>query len=259
MRLIDTHTHIFSTDFDHDRSQAIERAKDEGVAGMIMPNIDSHSVSALLAVSQEFPNYCFPCMGLHPTSVKEKFEEELSIVENYLSKQKFFAVGEIGIDLYWDKTYFKQQQQVFKHQVRLAKKYGLPVIIHARNSFPEIFEIIDQENDSSLTGVFHSFTGTLEDYRHIESYGGFMVGIGGVVTYKHGGVDKIVKDMDMGRIIVETDAPYLSPVPQRGKRNESANLKHIVAKLAELLQVSPNEVASITTQNAQKLFSLELT
>ncbi|MDY0253016.1 MAG: TatD family hydrolase [Tenuifilaceae bacterium] len=256
--LIDTHTHIFASEFNHDRAQTIERAKAEGVGGMVMPNIDSKSVDDLLSTAQQFPGYCFPCMGLHPTSVKDNFEEELRVVDAHLARQKFFAIGEIGIDLYWDKTFIQQQREAFRYQVKLAKQLRLPIIIHARQSFQEIFDIIDQENDSSLTGVFHSFTGTLEDYQQIADYGGFMVGIGGVVTYKHGGVDKVVTRMDVDRILVETDSPYLSPVPQRGKRNESANLKYIVSKVAELLDVPTDEFAARTTRNAKKLFSLEL-
>lgn len=256
--LIDTHTHIFASEFNHDRSQAIERAKAEGIRAMVMPNIDSESVEDLLSTARQFPGYCFPCMGLHPTSVKDHFEEELRVIDAHLTKQKFYAVGEIGIDLYWDKTFIQQQREAFRYQVKLAKQLRLPIIIHARQSFQEIFDIIDQENDSNLTGVFHSFTGTLEDYQHIADYGGFMVGIGGVVTYKHGGVDKVVKHMDIDRVLVETDSPYLSPVPQRGKRNESANLKYIVAKISDILSVTTDEVANITTRNAVKLFSLDL-
>lgn len=256
MRLVDTHTHIFSSEFDYDRAEAINRAKQQGVMAMVLPNIDSQSVEPMLAVAHQFPNYCFPCMGLHPTSVGQNFEKELLLVEEYLGKQKFYAVGEIGIDLYWDKTYIEQQREVFRHQLKLAKKYALPVIIHARNSFPEIFEIVDQENDLSLRGVFHSFTGTLDDYKHIAEYGGFLVGLGGVVTYKNGGVNKVVPHMDISHILVETDSPYLSPVPLRGKRNESANLTHIVNKIGELLSLPLHKVANLTTQNALELFSI---
>lgn len=256
MQLVDTHTHIFSSEFDSDRSHAIERAKSIGIQYMVLPNIDSTSIDAMLKTAREYPNFCFSTMGLHPTSVKSDFENELRIVEKHLEKDKFAAVGEIGIDLYWDKTFFKEQQSAFRHQLRLAKKYKLPVIIHSRNSFPEIFDIVDQENNNDLRGVFHSFTGSLNDYKHIVAYGGFMVGIGGVVTYKNGGVDKVVKEMDLNHIVLETDSPYLSPVPLRGKRNESANLSLIAQKVADITGLSVNEIAKATTNNANSLFSI---
>lgn len=254
---VDTHTHIFSSEFDHDRDQAINRAKQIGVKRMILPNIDSSSIDSLLKVANDYPNYCFPTMGLHPTSVKADFERELMVVEKYLTDSAFYGVGEIGIDLYWDKTFLREQQEAFRYQLKLAKKFMIPVIIHSRNSFPEIFEIVDQENCDDLTGVFHSFTGTIHDYKKIVEYNGFMVGIGGVVTYKNGGVDKVVKEMDINHIVLETDSPYLSPVPHRGKRNESSNIAHIASKIAEIKDISIEEVASVTTRNANTLFSFQ--
>lgn len=256
MRLIDSHTHIFAEEFDYDRSEAIQRAKDAGVVAMVMPNINSQSVDSLLSVAQQYPDYCFPCMGVHPTSVKNNFDDELASVQSWFAKAKFYAVGEIGIDLYWDKTFVEQQKEVFRQQLKMAKKFRLPVIIHARNSFHEIFKIVDQENDEDLGGVFHSFSGSLTDYEHIASYGKFLVGIGGVVTYKNGGVDKVVQHINLANVILETDSPYLSPVPQRGKRNESANLVYIASRIAEIKGISVQEVASVTTANATKLFSL---
>ncbi len=256
MKFIDTHTHIFSEEFNSDRKESIARAKEAGIQCMVMPNIDGSSIASLLAVASEFPGYCFPLMGLHPTSVKENFEKELDIVEKEFSIKKYYGVGEIGIDLYWDKTHVEQQKVAFRHQLRLAKKLQLPVVIHSRNSFDEILEIVDSEIDSSLSGVFHSFTGTLENYEHIVKYNSFMVGIGGVVTYKNGGVDKVLANMDINKIVLETDSPYLSPVPMRGKRNESANIVFIAKKIAEVLNVSVEEVASSTTSNALKLFDL---
>ena len=257
MHFIDTHTHIFASEFNHDRKQAIERAKSVGVKYMVMPNIDSSSIDSLLKVSAEYENFCLPTMGLHPTSVKNNFEQELSVVESHLINSKFYGVGEIGIDLYWDKTHFEEQKVAFRYQLKLAKKLELPVIIHSRNSFAEIFEIVDQENNSDLRGVFHSFTGTLSDYNHIVNYGGFMVGIGGVVTYKNGGVDKILKSMNLDHILLETDSPYLSPVPQRGKRNESANIIFIAKRVAEILEIDIEQVADVTTKNANSLFSFQ--
>lgn len=257
MNLFDTHTHIFSDDFNHDRHESVARAKAVGVKGMILPNIDSHSIDALIKTSEQFPNYCLPGMGLHPTSVKDNFADELQIVEEWFTKYKFYAVGEIGIDLYWDKTYIAQQMEAFRFQLRLAKRLGLPVIIHTRNSFDEVLSIVDQENDERLRGVFHSFSGNLDNYNHIIAYGGFMIGIGGVVTYKHGGVDKLVGQMDLNHIVLETDSPYLSPVPQRGKRNESENLTYTLNRVAELLDIPAEKVAETTTRNACKLFSID--
>ncbi len=257
MHFVDTHSHLFSSEFNHDRGEVIERAKAAGVKYMVLPNVDSSTIESLLYTSQQNPGFCFPAMGLHPTSVKDNFEDELVTIEKYLRSQKFYAVGEIGIDLYWDKTHIEEQKVAFRHQLKLAKELNLPVIIHSRNSFSEIFSIVDQVNDSNLRGVFHSFTGTLEQYNHISNYGGFYVGIGGVVTYKHGGVDKVVKDMNPNHILLETDSPYLSPVPHRGKRNESANIVPIAQKVAELLSLSLEQVADITTKNAHSLFSIE--
>ena len=256
MQLIDSHTHIFAEEFSHDRAEAVQRAKDAGVVGMVMPNINSQSIDSLLSVTQQYPGYCFPCMGLHPTSVRANFDNELTLIQNWLDKEKFYAIGEIGIDLYWDKSFIEQQKEVFRYQLKLAKKLGLPVIIHARNSFNEIFEIVDEEIDATLSGVFHSFSGSISDYRHILNYKSFLVGIGGIVTYKNGGVDKVLKEIDLANVILETDSPYLSPVPQRGKRNESANLVYIANKIAEIKDVSVQEIASVTTTNAVKLFSI---
>jgi TatD DNase family protein len=257
LNLVDTHTHIFLNDFDGDRQRVIARARDAGVQFMVLPNIDSTSVDALLGVANEFSGYCMPLMGLHPTSVKEDFENELALVENHFAQHKFWGVGEIGIDLYWDKTFLDQQKLAFRHQLKLAKNYGLPVVIHSRNSFDEILEIVDQEIDPTLKGVFHSFSGTLSNYHHIMEYQTFKIGIGGVVTYKNGGVDKVVEHMDLQSIVLETDSPYLSPVPMRGKRNESANLTFIALRVAQILQLEVEQVAEITTQNAVSLFSLD--
>ena len=245
------------SDFDGDRLKVISRAKESGVRMMVLPNIDSSSVDALLGVANLHKGYCIPLMGLHPTSVKENFEDEVALVEKLLVEHKFYGVGEIGIDLYWDKTFLDQQKVAFRHQLKLAKKYTIPVVIHSRNSFDEILEIVDQEIDSTLKGVFHSFSGTLSNYHHIMDYQTFKIGIGGVVTYKHGGVDKVVEHMDLQSIVLETDSPYLSPVPLRGKRNESANIVLIAQRVAEILNLEVEEVARVTTENAISLFSLD--
>lgn len=257
MNIVDTHSHIYLHDFDQDRHQVIVRAKQAGVSCIIMPNIDSTSIDSLTMVANQYKGYCIPLMGLHPTSVKDNFEQELLIVEKHLSTKNFYGVGEIGIDLYWDKTHITQQREAFRFQIRLAKKIGLPIVIHSRDAFHEIFEIIDKENDKSLKGVFHSFSGTFEQYMHVLSYGGFKVGIGGVVTYKNGGLDKVVEQMNIEHIVLETDSPYLSPVPMRGKRNESSNLTYIANKVAAIMNIPVERVAEITTKNARDLFLIE--
>ncbi|MDI3525987.1 MAG: TatD DNase family protein [Tenuifilum sp.] len=257
MVLVDTHSHIFAEEFDSDRKAVLERAAEVGVLYHILPNIDSSTTERMLCVAEEFTN-CYPLMGLHPTSVKGNFEREIYHVEEYLAKQKFWGIGEIGIDLYWDKTFLPQQQEAFRYQLQLAKKYNLPVVIHARNSFNEIFEIVDQEIDDNLSGVFHSFSGSLDQYRHIEEYKSFFIGIGGIVTYKNGGLSDIVPHINTEKLLLETDSPYLSPVPVRGKRNESYNLIYIAQKISEILSIDVEKLAAQTTLNAQKLFKIDV-
>ena len=256
MIFVDSHSHIFDKDFDSDRAEVMTRAAVAGVKYHILPNIDSTYTQKVLEVSREFKNICFPLMGLHPTSVGANIELELAHVEAMLGGNKFYGIGEIGIDLFWDKTYLAQQKLAFRHQLRLAKRFELPVVIHSRNSFDEIFEIVDQENDSKLKGVFHSFSGTLENYQRIIDYGGFKVGIGGIVTYKNGGIDKVVPEMDISNILLETDSPYLTPVPKRGQRNEGQNLIYIAQKISELLNIPLDEIARITTKNSLELFNI---
>lgn len=256
MIFVDSHSHIFTEEFDVDRREVLNRAADAGVKYHILPSIDSKTTDRLLATSEEFNDRCFPLIGLHPTSVTANFEDELAHVEQMLQNFTFFGIGEIGIDLYWDKTFFEQQKIVFTHQLRLAKKFGFPVVIHSRNSFDEIFDIVDRENDSTLRGVFHSFTGSFEQYQHVMEYEGFKVGIGGIVTYKNGGVDKVVSMMDLSDIILETDSPYLSPIPKRGQRNESQNLIFTAQKIAEIKGVPVEEVADKTTKSALELFKI---
>ncbi|MHC1703860.1 MAG: TatD family hydrolase [Tenuifilaceae bacterium] len=258
MIFIDSHSHIFSHDFDVDRKAVVDRAADAGVKYHILPNIDSSTTDKLLLVAEEFNEVCFPLIGLHPTSVTKNFEDELAHVEQMLQNNKFYGIGEIGIDLYWDRTFIEQQKIAFRHQLRLAKKLELPLVIHSKNSFDEIFEIVDQENDSKLRGVFHSFTGTYDQYLHVMEYGNFLVGIGGVVTYKNGGVDKVVAKMDLSKILLETDSPYLSPIPKRGQRNESQNLIYTAQKIAEIKGVPIEEVAEKTTKSAIELFKIKV-
>jgi len=257
MLLVDSHSHIFTEDFDHDRQAVLERAAQAGVKYHVLPNIDSTSIQRLIETTAKY-SQCFPLMGLHPTSVNRNFSKELEVVTTNLSTRKFWGIGEIGIDLYWDKSYIEEQKVAFRHQLQLAKKLGLPVAIHARNSFQEIFSILDEEVDSLLSGVFHSFTGTLEDYLHIQDYKSFMVGIGGVVTFKNGQVDRVLPHINPEKIVLETDSPYLSPAPVRGKRNESFNLTFIAQRVASILGMPVHEVAAKTSVNAIKLFNLPI-
>lgn len=257
MIFVDSHSHIFDKDFDADRAEVISRAADVGVKYHILPNIDSSYSDRVIEVANAYKEICFPLIGLHPTSVSESFEAELLHVERMLQKEKYYGIGEIGIDLYWDKTFIEQQKVAFRHQLRLAKREGLPVVIHARNSFDEILEIVDQENDSTLRGVFHSFTGSFEQYEHVISFGGFKVGIGGIITYKNGGVDKVVPKMDISNILLETDSPYLTPVPRRGQRNEGQNLIYIAQKVSEVMGIPLEDVAKETTKNSLTLFNIK--
>ncbi len=254
MILTDSHTHLYLEHFDKDRKEVINRAIDSGIEYMLLPNIDSKSVEGMLAVCKDFPENCFPMMGLHPTNVKEDFEKELENVKKWLDKKNFVAVGEIGIDLYWDKAFFEQQVIALKNQIDLAKKHQLPIVIHARNSMEEIFEVLEEVQTPDLKGVFHCFSGNLDDaFRAIDM--GYYLGIGGVITYKKSNLPEIVREIELESILLETDAPFLSPVPFRGKRNESAYINYIAEKIAEIKSVSIQEVAEITTQNAKELFN----
>lgn len=253
---VDTHTHLFTDAFDDDRETVVQRAINAGVEYLLLPNIDGETIHAMHDLESRFPDNCFAMMGLHPGSVNENWETELAIVKKHLFSRKYIAVGEIGMDLYWDTTFVEQQKQVFRQQVEWAKELGLPIAIHARDAFDEIFKILDEINDDSLTGVFHCFTGNLDQARHIESYGGFKLGIGGVVTYKKAAMDKVLKHIDLKHLILETDSPYLSPVPFRGKRNESSYILHVAEKLSDIYNVPLKEIEQATTKNAFELFNL---
>jgi TatD DNase family protein len=255
MILIDTHTHLYLEEFDEDRDEMVRRAIDSGVQKMLLPNIDSNSIEDMMSLFKTFPENCLPMMGLHPTSVKENFEDELKIVDEWLERQKFIAIGETGIDLYWDKTHQKEQEIAFIHQINLAKKYKLPVVIHSRNSFDELFAVLDEHNSHDLTGVFHCFSGNLDQAEKIIEMG-FYLGIGGVITFKNSGLDKVIDELTLDRIILETDAPFLAPVPYRGKRNESAYLSIISEKIAQIKSMTIDAVADITTENARRLFKI---
>ena len=253
---IDSHTHLYLEEFDPDRDDAIRNAISSGVGKMLLPNIDSQSWEPMLKVCRQFPLHCFPMAGLHPTSVfTDTFEKELQQVEEWLSKEKFIAIGEIGIDLYWDKTYQPEQEQAFRFQLKLAKKLNLPVVIHMRNSFEEVWEVVKSEAGPELKGVFHCFSGNLEQAQLVIE-AGFFLGIGGVITFKNAGLQQVVAEVGLEHLLLETDAPYLSPVPYRGKRNESAYIPLIAAKVAEMTGASLKHVAEITTANAIRLFNL---
>lgn len=256
MQFVDTHSHLFLEEFDNDREETVRRAVSKGVDKILLPNVDSATIEPMMDLVKAFPGHCFPMMGLHPTSVDENYLQQLEIVAGWLKKEKFYAIGEIGIDLYWDKTHLAEQQKAFVQQLALAKHYQLPVVIHTRNSFPEVFELMDKENDPSLSGVFHSFTGNLEDAKKVIGYG-FKIGVGGILTFKNSGLDKVLAEVNLKHMVLETDSPYLAPVPKRGKRNESAYIPHIAQKLAEIHNVSLEEVAAITTKNAYDLFQIE--
>ena len=253
---IDTHTHLYSSQFDEDRIDVIERAIGLGVEKLLLPNIDRDSLPKMLELQQRFPQNCYPMIGLHPCSVAENWKDELLFLKSHLDTTKVIAIGEIGIDLYWDKTFQKEQEYAFIEQVNWAKSLDLPIVIHARDSFPVIFHLLDELNDDKLRGVFHCFTGSEEDIIKIRSYGGFLFGIGGVVTFKKSGLDAVVKQLSLDEIVLETDSPYLAPTPHRGKRNESAYLPLIADKLSDVFEMSEKEIARITTENAVRLFGL---
>jgi TatD DNase family protein len=256
MILTDTHAHLYLEQFDTDRHDMVRRAVEKGVQYLFLPNIDRDSVASMMDLARKFPDNCFPMIGLHPTSVKEDYQAELENVAEWLKNGKFCAIGEMGIDLYWDKTYFPQQQEAFRYQVRLAKEYNLPVVIHSRNSFDEIFALLDEVWEPGLNGVFHCFTGNKAQVEHVIGLG-FKLGIGGVLTYKNSGLKEVLKDISLDHILLETDAPFLAPVPYRGSRNESAYIYDIALVLADAKGITLEEVAKVTTRNALEFFQLK--
>lgn len=255
MNFVDTHNHLYLPEFDNDREEVIRRSADAGVLSILMPNIDSSSVTPMLSVADRYPELCLPMMGLHPTSVNENFMKELDIVEHYLSIRKFIGIGETGIDLYWDKTWFKEQLISFKRQMELAQRYDLPLVIHARESIEVIFEELDSYGHDRVTGVFHAFPGGKEEARKTVDMG-FMIGVGGVVTFRNSKLGEAVIEAGIDNIVLETDSPYLAPVPYRGKRNESSYLEQVISKIASLLKMEETEVAVRTTENAGRLFKI---
>lgn len=239
--------------FDEDRAAMLQRAIDSGIKKFFLPNVDSRSIESMLALESERPEQCFAMMGLHPCSVQENYEEELALVREWLDKRPFCAIGEIGLDLYWDKTTLRIQQDAFRRQIAWAKELDLPIVIHSRESTSEVIEILQDEKGNKLRGIFHCFTGTAEQAAEIIDLG-FYLGIGGVLTFKNSGLDKTVETVPLEKIVLETDAPYLAPVPYRGKRNESAYIRLIAEKLADVKGVNLETVAQITTANAESIF-----
>ena len=256
--MIDTHSHIYLDEFDADRRQVVERAKNKGVEAIFMPNIDLASIEPMLALAHQYPGYCFPMMGLHPTSVKEDFEDILHTILSWFERHQFSAVGEIGIDLYWDKSFRAQQIIAFEQQLIKAKSLDLPVVIHCREAFSEVFASVEKHLDAQLTGVFHSFSGSVHDVARIVEYGSFMIGINGIVSFKNSSISEAVKTIPTNRLVVETDAPFLAPVPYRGRRNEPAYVAEVVRHLANLLGLGFHELEDITNNNARRLFQKSL-
>ncbi|ULQ54958.1 TatD family hydrolase [Flavihumibacter rivuli] len=253
MTLIDTHCHLYLEEFKPDINEVMSRAGSEGVEAIYLPAIDSSEHRNMFDLEAAWPGKCFAMMGLHPCYVKETVEEELKLVEDWLAKRPFAAVGEIGLDFYWDRTFEAQQYDAFRRQVILAKQYELPIVIHSRNSTQECINIVKEHQDGHLNGIFHCFSGSYESAKEIIK-AGFYLGIGGVLTYKNAGLPAVLEKLSLDHLVLETDAPYLTPVPFRGKRNEPSYLKYVVTKLADIYKVSEEEVAERTTANARKIF-----
>jgi TatD DNase family protein len=253
--LIDTHAHIYSEDFIDDIDEVVEHAYENDIKKIILPNIDSASIKRLTDLTDAYPHLLYPLMGLHPNSVSEDYGEELQAIEYWLDKRKFYGIGEIGIDLYWDRTYIEQQKHAFRSQIKMAGSRQLPVVIHVRESFSEVYEILKNEQNGSLKGIFHCFSGSEEEAKKITEMG-FFLGIGGIITFKNNDLSDVIKNISIENIVLETDSPYLAPVPKRGRRNESAYLVYIAQKVAEIYDISVDEVAKITTHNARNLFNI---
>jgi TatD DNase family protein len=253
MQLIDTHCHLYGSAFKNDIVETIQRAEKEGVEKFYLPGIDSEVLEDMLALEARYPGKCIAMMGLHPCSVKEDYESELKLVEDWLARRSFVAVGEIGLDFYWDRTFEQQQYQAFHRQIEWALQYDIPIVIHSRDSMEESIGVIREHQKGNLRGIFHCFSGDARAAQEIVDLG-FYLGIGGVLTYKNSGLPEAIREIDLRRLVLETDAPYLTPVPFRGKRNESSYLKYIVHKLAEVKGLPVEEVARVTTENAQKIF-----
>lgn len=257
MKLIDSHSHLFLEEFADDLPQVMRRAREAGVTHIFLPNIDSTTIEPMLRVCSEYKGYCFPMIGLHPTSVNADYEKELERVAKELSSpNEYVAIGEIGMDLYWDKTFQKEQERALDSQIRWALEYGLPAVIHCREAFDCIYKVLDPYKKTSLKGIFHSFTGTEEEAGRIMEFPDFLVGINGVVTFKKSALPEVLKNIPLARVVLETDSPYLTPVPNRGKRNESAYVKDTLIKISEIYGEAPEKVAQVTSENALKVFGM---
>ena len=255
--LVDSHSHLFLEEFADDLPQVMQRAREAGVTHIFMPNIDSTTIESLLSVCAAYKEFCFPMIGLHPTSVNKNYKKELDIVAGQLaSSNGYVAIGEIGLDLYWDKTFLREQLLAFEKQVEWALEYHLPIVIHTREAFDYIYKVLQPYKETGLTGIFHSFTGTSEEAANLLDFPGFMIGINVVVTFNKSQLPEVLKDVPLARIVLETDSPYLTPVPNRGKRNESARLKDTLIKVAEIYRESPEVVAEATSENALKVFGM---
>lgn len=257
MTYIDTHAHLYSEQFDEDRDEMIQRAFDSGVNKLFLPNISLESIEGMEALVKKYPGQCYSMMGIHPCDVEKDWETQLNETKKHYIKGHHIAIGEIGIDLYWDKSLQKEQTEAFTAQIRWAKSEKLPIVIHCRDAFDEIFEVLDKENDEELFGVFHCFTGTEEQANKIINYGGFKLGIGGVVTFKNSGLDKSIEKISLDHLVLETDSPYLAPAPFRGKRNESSYIPKIAEKLSNIHGISEQKIGEITTKNALEIFQIK--
>ncbi len=254
--MIDTHSHIYLSEFDEDREDVIERAKSAGVEKVLLPNVDKDTIEAMHRLEVAHQGYCYSMMGLHPTSVKADYLQVLAEIKAYIDKREYIAIGEIGIDLYWDKTFRQEQMDAFEQQIKWAKAKQVPIVIHCRDAFPEVFEVLDGQLDESLVGVFHSFSGGAEEARRILAYDNFMMGINGVVTFKNTNLREVLRSVPFDKLVLETDAPYLAPVPKRGRRNEPAYLEKVAETLAMVYGISMEEVKQQTSKNARQLFDI---
>jgi TatD DNase family protein len=256
MTYIDTHAHLYSDAFEEDRSDMIQRALDAGVNKLFLPNIDEASIEGMETLVEKYPGVCYSMMGIHPCDVQKDWQAQMQRIQQFFKPERHIAIGEIGIDLYWDKSLQEEQTASFRAQIQWAKSVQLPIVIHCRDSFDEIFAVLDEENDDHLSGIFHCFTGTAEQGRRILDYGGFKLGIGGVVTFKNSGLDKAIAELGPEHLVLETDAPYLTPTPYRGKRNESAYIPLIAEKLSSIFSIDEKEIGNITSRNALEIFKL---
>src|ERR1700761_4553483 len=255
MVLTDTHTHLYYETDIAKRAELVQRCKENSISRLFLPNVDAASVEMVFALQDEYPDMCFPMLGLHPCDVKENWQQELEQIMAHEGERRIYAIGEIGIDLYWDKTTLPQQIQAFKQQIAWAKSLKLPIVIHCRDAFDEVFKVLEEEQGEDLRGIFHCFTGSLEQaHKTIDL--GFYLGIGGVVTYKNSGLDKVVEQVDLKHIVLETDSPYLTPVPFRGKPNESSYITYVAQKVADLKQTSIENIAEVTTANSRLIFGI---